>query len=187
MSSTVLPVYFTQAHQPRTKRCNLPSIISCLIVMLGCALILIRWRMAPYHWEMSYTMPIGAGLGALFSLQYLALSIRAGDGNKSASIITTYYLSQQIGATIGTALSTSVFRVVYIRRLLAHLGNSSKVRHVINILLQNNQFASTLAPSIQAQIRSAFLESFQVIPAFSLLSAGVIIPMVLGLKDISIE
>ena len=139
--------------------------MACLVAMVSSTLILIRWRFAPYHWELGYTMPIGAGVGALFSLQYLALSIRAGDGNKSASIITTYYLSQQIGATIGTASSTSVFRMVYVRRLLAHLGESPKARHVIRILLRNNQFASTLAPSIQAQIRSAFLESFQVVPS----------------------
>ena len=112
------------------KRCKLPSTISCIVSGISFTLILVRWRENISHWELSYTVLVGAGISALMSFQYIALSNRVPDS--SASIITSYYLAQQIGTLVGTASSNGLFRVVFRRRLSVHLGESSeaqKVRH----------------------------------------------------------
>lgn len=90
--------------------------------------MLVRWREKISYWELSYTLPVGIGVSAIMSFQYIALTNRAPES--SASIITSYYLAQQIGALVGTYSSSGLFRVIFRGRLSVYLGNSSEAQNV---------------------------------------------------------
>lgn len=144
-------------------------------------LILIRWRWKPHRWEIGYILLQGLGTQAIYASQFMAMSVRA--TGKSASVITTYYLCQQIGAILGSAGFNALFRTLFQNRLMKNLADTSNARevsqcptsyrtplicHAIQIIqkvLRNNRYAFSLPESVQTNIQLSFLESYQIIPS----------------------
>lgn len=97
------------------------SIVALGVTMISYILILLRWPHGSTHWEFTYSFGAGAGIGGLLSTQFVGLSASTPE-EMSATAITIYYLSQQIGEILGITLAATVSRGLFKGRLLRNLG-----------------------------------------------------------------
>ncbi|KAJ5289173.1 transporter [Penicillium angulare] len=146
----------------RFKKCKIPSLVSAFVALTGSVLIFFRWRYVYLRWEVIYTLLLCIGLGGTSSSQYIALASRS--AGKSASIITSYHVCQQIGTIIGNAYPAGLLLKLFRGHLLESFGDGPQAQKAIQRLLENSRFAATLPAAMQGIVRSAFLKSFPVVP-----------------------
>ncbi|KAI4190715.1 MAG: hypothetical protein L6R41_000577, partial [Letrouitia leprolyta] len=96
----------------RTKRYKTLSILASTISTASFVAILLRWRGRIEIWESLYLSPAALAIGLLNSSQFVALSA-AVEKEHLATIISTYFLSLQLGILIGASASASLLRVVF--------------------------------------------------------------------------
>lgn len=112
----------------RYKKCNTLSNVALSVLIFSCSLIAGRWRIGVHNWEVIYILIAAMGISALYSTQFVALSVRLRES--SASIVTSYHLCQQIGTVVGTACTTGFSRIAFRNRLIDHLGDSNAAKQV---------------------------------------------------------
>lgn len=105
----------------RTKRYKTLSILASTISTASFVAILLRWRGRIEIWESLYLSPAALAIGLLNSSQFVALSA-AVEKEHLATIISTYFLSLQLGILIGASASASLLRVVFGTTLAGLVG-----------------------------------------------------------------
>lgn len=164
------------------KKCNALTNCALSVLVFSCSLITARWRIGVHNWEVIYIILPAMGISALYSTQFVALSVRLREA--SASIVTSYHLCQQIGTVLGTACTTGFARIAFRNRLVHHLGDSTTAQQIIEKVLQNNRFGTSLPTEVQMDIRTSFLESFPVVTMLCLGSSVLMLPLMLRLENI---
>jgi hypothetical protein len=99
-------------------------------------LITFRWGanwQLPGEWL--YSLPAGLGLGAVLACTFTGLTIST-EQSLQATAICIYYLSQQVGGIIGTAVSTVALHSTFKSTLagfLQNVPNKEKVSELISL------------------------------------------------------
>ncbi|KAJ5895364.1 transporter [Penicillium taxi] len=122
----------------RTGRYKVLSLVSLGVAAASYLIILLRWPRISSHWEMIYPFIAGIGIGGLLSTQFVALTIST-PPKMSATAITIYNLSQQVGNMFGVTLTATVSRSLFERDLGHKFGNypdAIEVSNVDSILLK---------------------------------------------------
>lgn len=88
--------------------------------MLGYFLVALRWPHGPSHWELVYTVLCSTGNGGFLATQFVSFTALTPTGS-SATAMTMYYISQQVGmifgATVGATLSRAFLKYGLIRKM----------------------------------------------------------------------
>lgn len=108
----------------RTYRYKALSLVSLAIGALSYVLVGLRWRHGTNLWESLYTFPAGLSFGMILSTQFIGLSASA-PKPQTATAVSTYYLSQQVGILVGVGASAAILRMDFRKTLLRQLENYS--------------------------------------------------------------
>ncbi|ODA81067.1 hypothetical protein RJ55_04029 [Drechmeria coniospora] len=107
----------------RSHRYNVLCISSTILGVLVYLLITIRWGVEQQlPWEWLYSLPAGLSLGVVLACTFTALTVSA-DHSFQGTAICLYYLSQQVGGIIGTAVSTVAFHSTFESALMVALDD----------------------------------------------------------------
>ncbi|CEJ60628.1 hypothetical protein PMG11_09197 [Penicillium brasilianum] len=157
--------------------------VSCLgLSLTGFLLITFRWPCGPSQWEVVYTFISAVGLGGVFSTQFVGLAASVPQ-ESSATAITVYYMSQQLGMIGGTTLGATISQAVFRRGLLRKFGASEEGLETIRKVLSDTRFAQSLPGHAQQIIWSTYLESFRIVPIISLCAELLVLPLISCLKE----
>lgn len=74
--------------------------------------IAIRWGNQPYRWEHFYILPAGMGMGAILTCTFVGMTMST-PKRLHATAICIYFLCQQVGGIIGTAVSSVTLRTIF--------------------------------------------------------------------------
>lgn len=89
--------------------CIAAAILSVWVYML----ITVRWGATEqFSWEWLYSMPAGLSLGIVLACTFTGLTVST-EPSLYGTAICLYYLSQQVGNIIGTAVSTVAIHSVF--------------------------------------------------------------------------
>ncbi|KAE8333054.1 major facilitator superfamily domain-containing protein [Aspergillus sergii] len=160
------------------------GIFSFAIGMFAYFVIIIRWNLGLKTWElMIYTFISGAAMGGLLSTQFVGLTAAA-PKPQSATAITVYYLSQQMGIILGVTAAATMCRQSFANNLSQHLDTNHEITQKI---LSDSRFANTLPESVQAIVRMSFWKSFQFVPIFCLSTLTLALPLAIYLPEWPIQ
>lgn len=138
--------------------------IFCLgLTSLSYLLIAIRWPQGPSTWELLYTFCSGIGIGGLFATLFIGISASI-PKNMSATAITSYYMSQQLGMILGVTLAAAACRRTFEAQLFRKLGAYPEAFQSIKHILGDYKFVYSFPESVQYLVRSSFLKSFITVP-----------------------
>lgn len=146
-----------------TGRYKLLSILCLSLASLSYLLIAIRWPQGPRRWELLYTFGSGMGIGGLFATSFMGLSASI-PKDMSATAITVYYMSQQLGMILGVTLAAAACRRTFEAQLFRHLGAYPEAFQSIRQILDDYRFVYSFPESVQSLVRSSFLASFTNVP-----------------------
>ncbi|KAJ6096443.1 MFS general substrate transporter [Penicillium sp. IBT 16267x] len=142
------------------------SLIGVTISAASLILMVIRWANGIKGFEIYYSFPWTVGGGILLSAQFLALTVRCPDQMANATAI--YCLVQQVGQIVGTSASTSALQRLFGLRLGVNLDDALREKtQIIQKLLQNYGFISSLPEILQKTVQSSYIETFRLIPGLA--------------------
>lgn len=101
----------------RTASYKFLSILGPMISSVGYLLLILRWRGDTNFWESLYILPGGFGTGVIYSTAFVGLAAGV-DESQMAMASSTFYLSGNIGALVGTSLTNTILQT----RLRTELG-----------------------------------------------------------------
>lgn len=110
-----------------------------------------------------YLLPFSFGAGMLLSAQFIGLTA-CSPKEQLASFIGIYNLFQQIGAIVGTSLGSTGTRILFQRRLWTDLPGFEGKQMVIEKIIRNFSFSTTLPGAMQAIVHSSYLQAFRSVP-----------------------
>lgn len=127
MADVILP--HTVCAPYRAKRYKWPSIVSLTISVIFLLVITLRWRYRVSFWELSYVFVGVTAMAVGFSAQFVELCASAPEGH-SATVITIYYLCQQLGFILTVTVTATLSRRLFENALLRDLGTNAEARKV---------------------------------------------------------
>ncbi|KAE8152481.1 major facilitator superfamily domain-containing protein [Aspergillus avenaceus] len=169
----------------RWKRYKAITAIAICGAFMSYLLIFVRWRNGLSRWEILYLFPAGLFVGILFTSQFVGMALCV-PRDDLAICITTYYLCQQLGNIIGPAANVTVVQRVFEGRMKTALAGW-KEQSYIGPILNNARFAQNLPISAQRIVRQSYLDAFQFVPLISAVCSLIMLPIVLWLKEESID
>jgi hypothetical protein len=92
-------------------------------------LVILRWPQGPGPWDLAYPIFEVFGVSALLSAQFVGLSA-ATPNHMSATAITTYHFSQQLGIMFGVTFTNLIGQRVFKAHLLEALGTNPRTLEV---------------------------------------------------------
>ncbi|RAK76332.1 MFS general substrate transporter [Aspergillus fijiensis CBS 313.89] len=162
------------------------SLIALLITLVSLTLMVLRWLHGIQPLEVLYCFPWGIGGGLFLSAQFIALTIRA-PAEQLASAIAVYHLAQQVGQIVGTSVSAAALQRVFRARVAVGLGQVAGKRELIEHIVQDYNFTSTLPHGIQLAVQESFIEAYRIIPASALILSAIVGIIVLFPKKERVE
>lgn len=110
-----------------------------------------------------YLLPFCFGAGMLLSAQFIGLTA-CSPKEQLASFIGIYNFFQQIGAIVGTSLGSTVTRILFQHRLWTDLPGFEGKQTVIEKIIRNFSFSTTLPGDMQSIVHSSYLQAFRSVP-----------------------
>ncbi|KAL2864383.1 major facilitator superfamily domain-containing protein [Aspergillus lucknowensis] len=165
-----------------TKRSKSMTLTTTLLLLILYVVVLFQWRHGFALWQCVYLFAIGFLPGILFPALFVGVSSSAPEGTLSACI-GTYYLSQQLGLIIGPACGFALSQGLFEKNLWRSLGDVTDKKTLINRILNEVRYASTLPPSVQKVVRESYLASFQSLPLLAMGAAALMLPILAVLKE----
>ncbi|KAJ5575060.1 hypothetical protein N7450_008959 [Penicillium hetheringtonii] len=146
------------------------SVVGLLLMITAVVLFMVRWPQGPNAWEVSYLAIQGFGFMAFNAAFFVAVSVSV-PRDSGASVITTYYLAQQLGILVGVNSTAAVVRSVFKNHLMENLALEPMANKacyffrqepfllIIQNVLQDNRFAfKYLPPNLQEIIANTFMK-----------------------------
>ncbi|PYH43055.1 MFS general substrate transporter [Aspergillus saccharolyticus JOP 1030-1] len=162
------------------------SLIAIGITTLSLTLMVIRWLHGIRPLEVLYCFPWGVGGGILLSAQFIDLTIRA-PTEQLASAIAVYHLSQQVGQIVGTSVSAAALQQLFRLRVNAGLGDMPGKRELIDHIVHDYNFTTTLPSTIQTVVQKGYIEAYRLVPASALVLSVIVGGIVLFPKEEKVE
>ncbi|ODM23071.1 hypothetical protein SI65_00660 [Aspergillus cristatus] len=150
---------------------------------LSYLIIFVSWRAGCSPWELLYLFPNGMFIGALFTTQFVGMSMGVPKENLS-TCITTYYLCQQLGCIIGPATNVALVQRIFGEKLEKLDGWEEK--RFIGQILNDDRFAQRLPAPVQDLVRSSYLNAFQLVPLISGVCSLMMLPTWLWERGVGI-
>lgn len=166
----------------RMRRYKTMSIISLGITVLSFLLIFLTWRDGCNIWESFFLFVVGFAPGILFSTMFIGMSYSSPKECLSVCI-GTFYLCQQLGTIIGPACGAALVQRLFKNNLVQHIVDIPDKKTIIKGILNDLRFAESLSEPLQQIVRSSYLNAFQFLPVFALVSSAAVFSFLVFLKE----
>lgn len=144
----------------RTGRYKAPTNMAAFMAAHCHVLLLLRWNGATGPFEAFYALLGGMGTGIAHSSTFIAVTAATTE-EELAIAGGGLYLSGGLGSVLGVAAAESTVRTVFKAELTRQLGKSTFTTRIMERLLRDMNYLSTVPDRIRLAAISAYLKGFK--------------------------
>ncbi|KAL5364276.1 MFS transporter [Aspergillus floccosus] len=150
------------------------------IMNITASLVLyIAWARDTTPWASLIIFPISMATGITTSTQFVGMTTLAPE-SASASIISVYYLCQQMGIILGSSSASSVIWNRFTSSMLDKMNSDSQIKEqMIYYVISDPKYVSGLPASTQEIIRLCLNDGYKFAPLLALICFLLVTPFVI--------
>ncbi|PLB54192.1 MFS transporter [Aspergillus steynii IBT 23096] len=171
---------------PRTKRYKKHSIAAIILGIVFSALLFRSWHETSSIWESLLIIPISAATGFTLSCEFIGVSSRAPQEHL-APAIGAYYLSQQLGMIIGSAIGPVFVRRGFVHEMGVRVQDGGERNRIISDVLADSRFHLSLPDQVRGIVQVCLAFGYQFIPLTSVVTMSLALPIFIMKREERIE
>ncbi|KAL6892073.1 major facilitator superfamily domain-containing protein [Trichoderma evansii] len=162
--------------------CSTAAVLGLWVYMLIAA----RWGAAEqFSWEWLYSMPAGLSLGIVLACTFTGLTVST-EPSLHGTAICLYYLSQQVGSIIGTAVSTVAIHSAFRATLTGALQDLPRRDEVIWDIINRSGIRGIPQP-LHESVRLSYLASFRLVSTIPIIATKLALTLVFFIPKVALK